>query len=193
MELLFDTLECPIGTIILVSRGSNLCAVDFSDYESRLRTLLERRYPGYSLHRQPDPNGFTHCLRRYFDGNAAAFDSVEVETGGTLFQQSVWLALREIPLGTTVSYGELAIRIGRPSTARAVGYANSLNPVGIVLPCHRVIGRNGDLTGYAGGMHRKQWLLEHERAMVVAGRSATYGTNCETNPRALNVSLRLAP
>jgi methylated-DNA-[protein]-cysteine S-methyltransferase len=172
MELLFDTLQCPIGTIILVSRGAHLCALDFSDYESRMRTLLERRYPGFTLERRPDANGFTHRLRRYFDGNAAALDPIEVETGGTLFQQSVWLALRDIPIGTTLSYGELAARIGRSAAARAVGYANSLNPVGIVLPCHRVIGRSGALTGYAGGMHRKQWLLDHERAMAAVGRSA---------------------
>jgi methylated-DNA-[protein]-cysteine S-methyltransferase len=137
-----------------------------------MRMLLERRYPGFALERQPDPNGFTHRLRRYFDGNAAALDPIQVETGGTLFQQSVWLALREIPLGTTISYGELAARIGRSSAARAVGSANSLNPVGIVLPCHRVIGSSGALTGYAGGMHRKQWLLDHERAMATVGMRA---------------------
>lgn len=166
MELLFDTLRCPIGTILLVSRGAALCALDFSEYDLRLSTLLQRRYPGFTLHRQADPNGFTHRLRRYFNGNATALDAIEVETGGTSFQQSVWLALREIPLGATLSYGELAARIGRSRAARAAGYANSLNPVGIVLPCHRVIGSSGALTGYAGGMYRKQWLLDHERAMA---------------------------
>ncbi len=166
MELLFDTLESPIGTVVLVSRGTTLCALDFSDYDARMRTLIHRRFGACGLKSASDPNGFTHRLRRYFNGNPTALDNIEVDTGGTPFQQSVWLGLRQIPLGETSSYGELAAKVGRPAAARAVGYANSLNPIGIVLPCHRVIGSNGSLTGYAGGMHRKEWLLNHERAMA---------------------------
>ena len=166
MELLFDTLESPVGTVFLVSAGETLCALDFLDYEARMRNLLERRYPGFQLRRAADPNGFTHHVRAYFNGNPSALDAIKVDTGGSVFQQSVWMSLREIPLGGTATYGERAARIGRPSAARAVGHVNSLNPVAIVLPCHRVIGSSGKLTGYAGGLHRKQWLLDHERAMA---------------------------
>jgi methylated-DNA-[protein]-cysteine S-methyltransferase len=166
MELLFDTLETPVGTVLLVSRGDDLCAMDFLDYEARMHTLLGRRFGEFTLRRTADPNGFTYRLRRYFDGDPAALNQIRVETGGTEFQRSVWLSLRDIPLGETTSYGAIAAKLGRPKAARAVGYANSLNPVAIVLPCHRVVGTGGDLTGYAGGLHRKQWLLDHEKAMA---------------------------
>jgi methylated-DNA-[protein]-cysteine S-methyltransferase len=85
-----------------------------------------------------------------------------VQTSGTPFQREVWRALRNIPCGTTVSYAKLAEQIGRPAAVRAVGLANGSNPVGVVVPCHRVIGANGSLTGYGGGIERKSWLLEHE-------------------------------
>jgi methylated-DNA-[protein]-cysteine S-methyltransferase len=106
-------------------------------------------------------------LAAYMDGELAALDSLAVSTGGTTFQKQVWRALREIPTGTTTSYGELAKRIGRPSAVRAVGLANGANPIGIVVPCHRVIGANGSLTGYAGGLQRKRWLIAHEARHVV--------------------------
>jgi len=86
-----------------------------------------------------------------------------VETGGTPFQQEVWRSLRAIPCGTTTSYGKLAAQIGRPAAVRAVGLANGANPVAVVIPCHRVIGSNGSLTGYGGGLERKRWLLDHEK------------------------------
>jgi methylated-DNA-[protein]-cysteine S-methyltransferase len=93
-----------------------------------------------------------------------AVERLPVRTNGTPFQQQVWAALREIPAATTMSYGELARKLGKPGASRAVGRANGSNPVGIVVPCHRVIGADGSLTGYGGGMDRKRWLLEHERA-----------------------------
>jgi methylated-DNA-[protein]-cysteine S-methyltransferase len=173
MELLYDTLQSPVGTILLVSRGEALCALDFSDYEARMRTLLGRRFGEFAVKRAADPNGFTHRLRRYFDGSPEALDGIDVDPGGTEFQRSVWLALRRIPLGETMSYGGLAALIGKPNGARAAGRANSLNPVAIVLPCHRVVGSGGDLTGYAGGLHRKQWLLDHERAMAAVKGAGT--------------------
>jgi methylated-DNA-[protein]-cysteine S-methyltransferase len=111
-----------------------------------------------------NPGGLTAAMSAYFGGDLAAIDMLPVETGGTPFQRSVWRALRDIPCGTTISYAELARRIGRPSAVRAVGLANGSNPVGIVVPCHRVIGSNGTLTGYGGGIERKRWLLAHERA-----------------------------
>jgi methylated-DNA-[protein]-cysteine S-methyltransferase len=113
-----------------------------------------------------DPAGISSRLRAYFGGDLAALDAIEVDTGGTSFQQDVWRALREIPVGKTVSYGELARRIGRPSATRAVGLTNGLNPCAVVVPCHRVIGADGSLTGFGGGLHRKRWLLEHEGAQL---------------------------
>jgi methylated-DNA-[protein]-cysteine S-methyltransferase len=100
--------------------------------------------------------------QRYFAGELAALNELPVRTAGTPFQREVWRALREIPHGTTVSYGKLAEQIGRPKAVRAVGLANGSNPIGVVVPCHRVIGSNGSLTGYGGGIERKRWLLEHE-------------------------------
>jgi methylated-DNA-[protein]-cysteine S-methyltransferase len=101
-------------------------------------------------------------IRRYFAGELAAIDSLPVKTAGTAFQREVWRGLREIDCGTTISYATLAERIGRPAAVRAVGLANGANPVGIIVPCHRVIGANGSLTGYGGGIERKRWLLKHE-------------------------------
>jgi methylated-DNA-[protein]-cysteine S-methyltransferase len=105
----------------------------------------------------------TDRLAAYFAGDLFAVDAIETRTGGTPFQRAVWSALRPIPPGTTVSYGELARAIGRPAASRAVGAANGANPIAIVVPCHRVIGANRTLTGYGGGLARKAWLLEHER------------------------------
>jgi methylated-DNA-[protein]-cysteine S-methyltransferase len=104
----------------------------------------------------------TDAINSYFAGELTAIDTLPVQTAGTPFQREVWYALRRIPCGTTVSYGKLAEQIGRPSAVRAVGLANGSNPIGVVVPCHRVIGANGSLTGYGGGMERKRWLLQHE-------------------------------
>jgi methylated-DNA-[protein]-cysteine S-methyltransferase len=104
-------------------------------------------------------------LSAYFAGELSALAGLTVLTGGTPFQRQVWAALRKIPIGKTTSYGALAQRIGRPNAIRAVGLANGANPVGVVIPCHRVIGADGSLTGYAGGLERKRWMLEHEGAL----------------------------
>ena len=109
------------------------------------------------------PGSVADALDAFFSGSLDALDEIEVHTGGTEFQRSVWAALREIPSGKTTSYGRLAQNIGRPGACRAVGLANGANPIGIVVPCHRVIGADGTLTGYGGGIERKRWLLEHER------------------------------
>ena len=119
------------------------------------------------LERAENPHGLTEKITRYFAGELDAIDRIPVETGGTAFQREVWRALREIPCGTTTSYGALAKRIGRPAAVRAVGLANGANPVAVVVPCHRVIGSNGSLTGYGGGMERKRWLLDHERGPLL--------------------------
>jgi methylated-DNA-[protein]-cysteine S-methyltransferase len=162
MELLIDRIPSPIGTILLVSDGHSLCSLDFADYETRLMALLHKRYASVKLIESLDPQEFSSKIRAYLAGDYACLDDLPVHAGGTDFQQQVWQALRTIPVGTTISYGELATKIGKPTAARAVGMANSLNPIAIVVPCHRVIGAKAKLTGYAGGLERKQWLLQHE-------------------------------
>jgi methylated-DNA-[protein]-cysteine S-methyltransferase len=102
------------------------------------------------------------ALAAYFDGDVHALNPLVTEPRGTEFQRLVWAALRRIPVGRTISYGELAIIIGRPAAARAVGMANGANPIPVVVPCHRVIGADGSLTGFGGGINRKKWLLAHE-------------------------------
>jgi methylated-DNA-[protein]-cysteine S-methyltransferase len=163
MDLFVDRMPTPIGTLLLVWEGDALRALDFGDYEDRFDRLLKTHYGKYHLTPGPLPVAIRRALEAYFEGEIAALNGVPVETNGTPFQRQVWAALREIPAGTTLSYGELAARIGNPSASRAVGLANGANPVGIVVPCHRVIGANGKLTGYGGGLDRKRWLLAHER------------------------------
>jgi methylated-DNA-[protein]-cysteine S-methyltransferase len=167
MRLLIDRIPSPLSSILLVSDGVNLCALDFADYESRLMGLLHKRYQSLELVETIDPQGFSSKIRAYLDGDYHSLDRIAVNLGGTDFQQLVWQELRHIPVGTTVSYGELANKLGKPTAARAVGMANSLNPIAIVVPCHRVIGTNAKLTGYAGGLERKQWLLQHEGIKLI--------------------------
>ncbi len=161
-ELLIDRIDSPIGTILIVVDGKQLCSLDYVDYEQRMMTLLQRRYGPIRLIQTTDPNSFSSHIRAYFAGDYRCLDTIPVSTGGTAFQQQVWTALRTIPPGTTISYGELAAKLGRPTVYRAVGGTNALNPIAIVLPCHRVVGTNASLTGYAGGLERKRWLLQHE-------------------------------
>jgi O-6-methylguanine DNA methyltransferase len=166
-------LTTPIGRIRLVSDGTALRALDFDDYEERLHRLLRAHYGRYTLEAGPVPDSIVQPLEAYFAGDFAAIDAIPVATGGTAFQRRVWAALRTIPPGTTTSYGALAAALGQAGASRAVGLANGANPVGIVVPCHRVIGANGTLTGYGGGLIRKHWLLDHEGAqLALFGRSA---------------------
>lgn len=165
LELLIDRIATPTGEMILVAdRQGNLRTIDWTDHESRMKKLLDRQYgkETYKLVPQRDPGGLSTALRRYFKGELSIIDKLPVQTAGTPFQRNVWKALRGIKCGTTISYAELARRIGKPKAVRAVGLANGQNPVGVVVPCHRVIGSNGSLTGYGGGLPRKQWLLRHE-------------------------------
>ena len=167
LRLYVDRLTTPIGELVLVADDDGrLRAVHFGEHETALLRHLRQHCgeAGLALEPKRDPGGLTTALRAYFDGKLGAIDGIPVVTAGTSFQQMVWAALREIPCGTTVSYGELARRINRPSAVRAVGLANGANPIGIVVPCHRVIGANGTLTGYGGGLDRKRWLLAHESA-----------------------------
>lgn len=163
MKTLFsDRIDTPIGAILIAVDGEQLCSLDFADNEQHIMASLQRRYGSFTLLPTSNPRGISERLSAYFAGDYSSLDDIPVSTGGTAFQQQVWLALRTIPAGTTLSYGELAAQLGKPTAYRAVGGTNALNPVAIVLPCHRVIGSNASLTGYAGGLERKQWLLQHE-------------------------------
>jgi methylated-DNA-[protein]-cysteine S-methyltransferase len=173
LAFLTDSLTTPIGQLIYVCDSEGVCdsqgalrMVDWSDHEVRALRLLDIHYGkgGYTLSKQRDPFGLTTRLAAYFAGDIHAIDDIPTATAGTAFQREVWNALRAIPAAGTISYGQLAERIGRPRAVRAVGLANGSNPVGVVVPCHRVIGANGSLTGYGGGLPRKEWLLAHERA-----------------------------
>jgi methylated-DNA-[protein]-cysteine S-methyltransferase len=165
VELWTSTIRSEIGRIVIVTDSVGLCALDFGDREEQVRTLLSRRFGSFVLHRG-NHLGVDGRIEAYLAGDLHALDEIKVNPGGTEFQQTVWSALREIPAGTTRTYAQLAASIGRPSAPRAVGLANGQNPVSIVIPCHRLIGSNGALTGYAGGLDRKQWLLRHEGALL---------------------------
>jgi methylated-DNA-[protein]-cysteine S-methyltransferase len=160
-----DRLETPIGTALLVTDDQGfLRALDWSDYEPRLHRLLNRHYGEVVLENASAPESITRALKGYFSGDLDQVKAIEWRTGGTPFQRNVWTALQTIPAGDTSSYGAFAARLNVPNAARAVGLANGANPVGVVVPCHRLIGANGSLTGYGGGLERKQWLLAHEGA-----------------------------
>ena len=154
----------PVGVIRLVSDAEGLLrALDFEGYDERMHLLLRRHYADYALDPDPAPAEVTQALDGYFAGDLTAIETVQTATGGALFQREVWAALRTIPAGETLSYGALAARIGRPKASRAVGAANGANPIALIVPCHRVIGASGSLTGFGGGLPRKAGLLEHER------------------------------
>lgn len=158
----------PVGEMLIVTdEQDQLRALDWHDYEERFLLLVRRQYPGHSIqfHEATQVSTATPALKAYFNGDLNAVDQLITATGGTDFQREVWQALREIPAGETLSYGELSQRIGRPKAVRAVGMANGANPISIVVPCHRVIGANRSLTGYGGGLDRKRWLLDHEQQL----------------------------
>ncbi|SJZ41562.1 methylated-DNA-[protein]-cysteine S-methyltransferase [Enhydrobacter aerosaccus] len=167
--LFHDRLATPIGELIVIADGDGkLRAIDWTDHEARMNQLLARAYGshGYRLQPKRDPGGLTAAMRRYFKGEIAILASLPAAAPGTAFQTAIWKALRRIEDGATISYAELARRIGKPKAIRAAGLANGQNPVSIVVPCHRVIGSDGSLTGYGGGLERKRWLLAHEGVSV---------------------------
>lgn len=171
--LMLARVASPVGTLLLVhDAAGGLRALDYHDHEARMRRLLRLHYGAVSLDEGAAPRELVTALDRYFAGEHGALSAVPVETGGTAFQRRVWASLRAIPAGTTKSYGALAAAIGAPGASRAVGLANGANPVGIVVPCHRVIGADGTLTGFGGGLARKGWLLAHEGAAFRPMRAA---------------------
>lgn len=169
IPLALARVPSPIGTMLVVTDADHrVRALDWDDHESRLHQLLGRHYGpgGVALAEAPAPAPLHRALDAYFAGEVTAIDAIAVATGGTDFQRTVWSALRGIRAGETLSYHALAARIGRPAAIRAVGAANGANPIGIVVPCHRLIGADGALTGYGGGLARKRWLLRHEGVRV---------------------------
>jgi methylated-DNA-[protein]-cysteine S-methyltransferase len=177
LQFFLDRFDTPIGQMLIVADGNrNLRAIDWAEHEDRTRSFLQLHYGGngFSLESAHNPSGLSKAIRSYFEGELNAIDSLPVHTGGTAFQQKVWQALRQIPCGTTISYAQLAEQIGRPKAIRAVGLANGSNPIPIVVPCHRVIGSDGSLTGYGGGMERKRWLLEHEKCAGVVSQKSFF-------------------
>ena len=152
----------PIGRVLLLTREGALCGVGLGDEPDRARDEIQRRFGDVELRTSDNPAGAVSALERYFSGDLGTLDSVPVDPGGTPFQRRVWSALRDIPVGQTRSYSYIARIIGSPDAVRAVGAASGANPVAIVIPCHRVIGADGGLVGYGGGLDLKRWLLAHE-------------------------------
>jgi methylated-DNA-[protein]-cysteine S-methyltransferase len=162
-------MESPIGRLRLFGEAGALVALHMEEHRHGPALAVERRG------REPVLGEAEAQLTAWFAGERTSFD-VPIRLKGTRFQLAVWSALRAIPFGETRSYSEIAAAVGQPEAVRAVGAANGRNPIAIVVPCHRVIGANGTLTGYGGGLPRKRWLLEHEQAVLArAGRSSTRG------------------
>lgn len=163
--LTLDRLATPLGTALLVTDEEGvLRAFNWTDYEASMRAWLGRHYRRAQVVEGRAPASVRGPFEAYFNGDARALETVPWKASGTPFQLKVWDALCTIPAGETLSYAGLAERIGRPTAVRAVGHANGANPVAVVVPCHRVIGTNGSLTGYGGSLPRKRWLLELEGA-----------------------------
>jgi methylated-DNA-[protein]-cysteine S-methyltransferase len=163
-----DLKESPLGEMMIVTDEEGaLRALEWTDLTDRMTRLLDRQYRGVEvrIHQKKAPECIHIALEAYFGGKLTVLDELVTVAGGTEFQRSVWQALRTIPVGETRSYRDIAIAIGNPKGVRAIGLANGANPIGIVVPCHRVIGANGTLTGYGGGLNRKEWLLKHEGAI----------------------------
>jgi methylated-DNA-[protein]-cysteine S-methyltransferase len=157
----FDLMPSPVGELLLVASDSHLAGVHFTPHP--VDEIVSGKWLRASGGTAADAilAKARAQLTEYFSGTATEFD-LPLGPHGTPFQIRVWEALRAIPHGQTISYGELARRLGAPKAMRAVGAANGRNPIPIIVPCHRVIGARGDLTGFGGGLERKRWLLDHE-------------------------------
>jgi methylated-DNA-[protein]-cysteine S-methyltransferase len=160
-----ERVATPLGLAFLVTDAAgHVRAFDYEDYEARMLRLLRLQYGTVALRTGAAPGDVKDRIASYFGGTLNALEALPCATAGTSFQRLVWAGLRKIPAGKTLSYGALAERLGKPGAARAVGLANGANPISIIVPCHRVIGAGGALTGYGGGLARKQFLLAHEGA-----------------------------
>jgi methylated-DNA-[protein]-cysteine S-methyltransferase len=169
MQIFVSALASPLGDMLLVTDSQQAVrALDFADHQARLKRGLREHYGSVEAVEAPAPAGIADAIARYFAGELTALDAVQTETAGSELQRRVWAALRRLPAGTTTSYGKLARELGfdDPRAAIDIGAAIGANPIAIIVPCHRVIASNGDLKGYAWGLHRKRWLLEHEKAIA---------------------------
>jgi len=171
MDLWLEEINSPVGATLLVhtstKAGEPLVALDFADCQARMQRLLHKRFGTFSMHSWPTHSRKSEAAGRlaaYFHGDLQDLSDIPYDAGGTEFQQRVWRNLRRIAFGNTCTYGNIAARLSCPNAARAVGRSNSLNPIAIIIPCHRVIGKSGRLTRYAGGLQRKAWLLAHEKS-----------------------------
>jgi methylated-DNA-[protein]-cysteine S-methyltransferase len=165
-SLNLSRIPTPIGAAVVVSdEEGRLRGLHWDGHEDHVRRQMARHYSGVMVEEGEPPAALAAAVGDYFAGDLDALGRIEWAIGaGSPFQQQVWRSLAKIPAGQTTTYGVLAAQIGRPAAVRAVGMANGANPIGLVLPCHRVIGANGTLTGYGGGLERKRWLLAHEGA-----------------------------
>jgi len=165
----YNTIETPIGKLLLAEYDKKLCLLEFPDKGVRDRLAPIERFYGEGSQEKSSPvlRETASQMAAYFAGKLRRFDLPLLMTG-TDWQKTVWTALREIPYGTTVSYGWLAEKVCTIRATRAVGRANGANPISIIVPCHRVIGKDGRLVGYGGELWRKKWLLEHEGALTKA-------------------------
>jgi methylated-DNA-[protein]-cysteine S-methyltransferase len=169
LSFTYEIIASPTGDMMVVTDAEGyLRALEWTDLRDRMTRLLTRQYKDelISFTKGSMPAHIKEALDGYFAGNLHALDGIETKAGGTQFQSTVWKALRDIPVGQTRSYLDIAKAIGNPKAVRAIGLANGANPIGIVVPCHRVIGAKGAMTGYGGGIARKEWLLKHEGALV---------------------------
>lgn len=168
-SLRLDRRPTPVGeALVITDETGALRAFDFFDYEERMLRLMDRHYRGQAIGIGAVPQAVASAIDAYFQGELNALDQLTWKTNGTAFQRKVWAGLCTIPAGATLSYQGLAAQVGTPKGMRAVGLANGSNPIAIIVPCHRVIGASGKLTGYGGGLERKAWLLRHEGAAFVA-------------------------
>ena len=167
-----DRYNSPVGEILILADGDQLCYLDFADNDSRLQKLLTTRYGEFSITPEANLLNLRARLDGYFAGQWDAFDRLELHTDGTDFQRAVWHGLTKIPAGKAISYHQLADSINKPAAIRAAASANARNPISIIIPCHRVIGADGSLRGYAGGVERKSWLLAHEGVKLGQGTPA---------------------
>lgn len=165
MTITMAELSTPLGEVRVARCDERIVGLGFADGWSRVEEALARRFgAAFRVCARPAPDA-AEALRRYFEGDLAALDGLALDPGGTPFQRAIWHALQGIPAGRTTFYGALARTAGTPGAARAAGAACGANPIWLAIPCHRAIGNDGQLTGYAGGLARKRWLLAHEKAL----------------------------
>lgn len=169
LTLLIDRIATPLGEFaVIADEAGRLHAAEWTDCFDRTERSLRILHgkAGYALKNARNPSGLSAIFRAYFAGDLAAIDKVPIADLGTPFQRLMWRALRKVPAGRTMSYGVFARRIGKPAAIRAVGAANGANPICIVVPCHRLVGADGSLVKYGGGIERKRWLLAHEERFL---------------------------